>query len=106
MKTQKIVEDNENNRAQKYPLYGGTGFNQVLIQVQLMYTLQVCDYDEEKEKKEKQQKKDTLPVFYRVLPSARASRVTTVKKAGNDVINILTSEDMEIRHSGPGCSFV
>ena len=65
-----------------------------------MYTLQVCDYDEEKEKKEKQQKnkryatgflprsalcegiphkkqqqKDTLPVFYCVLPSVRASRV-------------------------------
>ena len=40
-----------------------------------MYTLQFCDYDEEKEKKEKQQKKDTLPVFYRVLPSVRANRV-------------------------------
>ena len=58
MKTQKIVEDNENYRAQNIPSRGGgTGFNQVLIQVQLMYTLQVCDYDEEKEKKEKQQKK-------------------------------------------------
>ena len=56
---------------------GGTGFNQV----QLMYTLQVCEYDEEKEKKEKQQKKDTLPVFYRVLPSVRASRVI-IKLAG------------------------
>ena len=32
MKTQKIVEDNENNRTQKYPLKGG----QVLIQVQLI----------------------------------------------------------------------
>ena len=32
MKTQKIVEDNENNRAQKYPLKG----EQVLIQVQLI----------------------------------------------------------------------
>ena len=32
MKTQKIVEDNVNNRAQKYPLKGG----QVLIQVQLI----------------------------------------------------------------------
>ena len=42
-----------------------------------MYTLQFCDYDEDKEKKEKQQQKDTLPVFYRVLPSVRASRVTS-----------------------------
>ena len=41
-----------------------------------MYTLQFWDYDEEKEKKEKQ-KKDTLPVFYRVLPSVSASRVIT-----------------------------
>ena len=40
-----------------------------------MHTLQFCDYDEGKEKKEKQQKKDTQPVFYRVLPSVRASRV-------------------------------
>ena len=54
---------------------------QVLIQVQLLYTLQVCDYDEEKEKKEKKKKKkkkDTLPVFYRVLPSVRASRVINI----------------------------
>ena len=39
-----FVEDNDNNRRQKYPLLGG----QVLIQVQLMYTLQFCDNDEEK----------------------------------------------------------
>ena len=35
-------EDNENNRAQKYPLQGGGGFNQVLI------LIAICDYDEEK----------------------------------------------------------
>ena len=40
---------------------GGGGGGQVIIQVQLMYTLQFCDFDEEKEKKEKQQKKDTRP---------------------------------------------
>ena len=34
MKTQKIVEDNENNRAQKYPLQGVTRFNQVVIKLQ------------------------------------------------------------------------
>ena len=37
MKTQKIVEDNENNRAQKYPLY-----REVLI----LFT--ICDYGEQK----------------------------------------------------------
>ena len=48
---------------------GGTGFNQVLIQVQLMYN---------EEKHTHTHKKHTLPVFYRVLPSGsvRASRVT------------------------------
>ena len=38
-----------------------------------MYKLQVCDYDVEKKK--------TLPVFYRVLPSVRASRVITIDTA-------------------------
>ena len=49
MKTQKIVEDNENNRGQKYPLQGVTGFNQVVIKLQLIFNITICDYDEEKE---------------------------------------------------------
>ena len=39
MKTQKIVEDNENSRGQKYTLWRRSGFNQVLIQVQLIQSL-------------------------------------------------------------------
>ena len=36
MKTQ-IVEDNENNKGQKYPLQEVTGFNQVVIKLQLIF---------------------------------------------------------------------
>ena len=42
------VENNENNRGQKYPLQGVTGFNQVVIKLQLILTITICDYDEEK----------------------------------------------------------
>ena len=49
MKTQKIVEDNENNRGQKNPLQGVTGFNQVEIKLQLIFNITIWDYDEEKE---------------------------------------------------------
>ena len=45
---QKIVEDNENNRGQKYPLQGVTGFNQVVIKLQLIFNITICDYNEEK----------------------------------------------------------
>ena len=50
MKTQKIVEDNESNRGQKYPLQEVTGFNQVVIKLQLIFNTTICDYDEEKNK--------------------------------------------------------
>ena len=43
MKTQKIVEDNENNRGQKYPLQEVTGFNQVVIKLQLIFNITICD---------------------------------------------------------------
>ena len=35
------------NRGQKYPLQGMTGFNQVVIKLQLILTITICDYDEE-----------------------------------------------------------
>ena len=41
------VENNENNRGQKYTLQGVTGFNQVVIKLQLILTITICDYDEE-----------------------------------------------------------
>ena len=50
MKTQKIVEDNESNRGQKYPLQGVTGFNQIVIKLKLIFNITICDYDEEKKK--------------------------------------------------------
>ena len=40
-----FVEDNDNNRGQKYPFQEGTGFNQSAI-INLFIT--ICDYDEEK----------------------------------------------------------
>ena len=35
------------NRGQKYPLHGVTGFNQVVIKLQLILTITICDHDEE-----------------------------------------------------------
>ena len=58
------VENNENNTGQKYPLQGVTGFNQVLIKLQLILTITICDYDEEK-----YDDKDTRPNFQHGLPS-------------------------------------
>ena len=43
----KIVEGNENNRAQKYPLQGVTRFNQVVIKLQLISAIAFCNYEEE-----------------------------------------------------------
>ena len=43
---QKNVENNKNNRGQKYPLQGVTGFNQVKLQ--LILDIAFCDYEEEK----------------------------------------------------------
>ena len=45
------VENNENNRGQRYPLQGVTGFNQVVIKLQLILDIAFCDYEEEKERK-------------------------------------------------------
>ena len=42
------VENNENNRGQKYPLQGVTRFNQVVIKLQLISAIAFCDYEEEK----------------------------------------------------------
>ena len=53
---QKIVEGNENNRAQKYPPLGGSGFNPGSINS----VITICDYDKEKEKHDD---KDTQPIF-------------------------------------------
>ena len=36
-----------NNRGQKYPLQGMTGFNQVVIKLQLILDIAFCDYEEE-----------------------------------------------------------
>ena len=41
------VENNENNRGQRYPLQGVTRFNQVVIKLQLISAIAFCDYDEE-----------------------------------------------------------
>ena len=41
------VENNKNNRGQKYPLQGVTGFNQVVIKLQLILDIAFCDYEEE-----------------------------------------------------------
>ena len=41
------VENNENNRGQKCTLQGVSGFNQVVIKLQLILTITICDYDEE-----------------------------------------------------------
>ena len=42
------VENNENNRGQKYPLPGVTRFNQVVIKLQFISAIAFCDYEEEK----------------------------------------------------------
>ena len=42
------VENNENNRGQKYPLQGVTRFNQVVIKLQLITAIAFCNYEEEK----------------------------------------------------------
>ena len=42
------VENNKNNRGQKYPLQGVTGFNQLVIKLQLILDIAFCDYEEEK----------------------------------------------------------
>ena len=39
-----FVEDNEDNRGQKYPLYGRTGFNPGSINLNIT----ICDHDEGK----------------------------------------------------------
>ena len=52
---------------QKYLLQGVTGFNQVVIKLQLVLEIAFCDYGEEKKLKH------TAPVFYRV-DALRASR--------------------------------
>ena len=36
------------NRGQKYPFQGVTGFNQVVIKLQLILDIAFCDYEEEK----------------------------------------------------------
>ena len=62
------VENNENNRGQKYPLQGVTGFNQVVIKLQLILTITICDYDEEKYD-DGDDDEDTRPNFQHGLPS-------------------------------------
>ena len=57
------VENNENNRGQKYPLLGVTGFNQVVIKLQLILNITFCDYDEEKEK---EKEKNIRPRFHQL----------------------------------------
>ena len=56
-----------NNRGQKYPLQGVTGFNQVVIKLQLILMITICDYDEEKY--DDDDDKDTRPNFQHGLPS-------------------------------------
>ena len=68
------VENNENNREQKYPLQGVTGFNQVVIKRQLILTITIYDYDEEKyddddDDDDDDDGKDTRPNFQHGLPS-------------------------------------
>ena len=53
------------NRGQKYPIEGVTGFNQVVIKLQLILTITICDYDEEKYDDDDQ---DTRPNFKRGRP--------------------------------------
>ena len=58
------------NRGQKYPLQGVTGFNQVVIKLQLILNIiTICDYNEEKYDDDQ----DTRPNFKRGV--AQASRV-------------------------------
>ena len=42
------ITRNKNNRGQKYPLQGVTGFNQLVIKLQLIFDIAFCDYEEEK----------------------------------------------------------
>ena len=57
------MSTNENNRPQKYPLYGGgTGFNQVLIQVQ---------------KIRRRRRKQIYPTHFLPRSALRASHVTS-----------------------------
>ena len=39
--------ENNKNRGQKFPLQGVTGFNQVVIKLQLILDIAFCDYEEE-----------------------------------------------------------
>ena len=45
-------------------------------------------------------------VIFFLLYRQEYFRTNNSVKAGNDVIDILTGEDMEIRHSSLGCSYV
>ena len=42
-----VMLKTKNNRGQKYPLQGVTGFNQVVIKLQLILDIAFCDYEEE-----------------------------------------------------------
>ena len=57
------------------PSSRGSGFNQVLIQVQFNSFITICDYDEEYDDHE--EKKDTRPNFKHVTCPEGTSRVTS-----------------------------
>ena len=54
-----FVEDNDNNRGEKYPFLESTAFNPGSINI----FITICDYDEERKQKE------ILPIFKHGLPS-------------------------------------
>ena len=58
-------------RGQRYPLQGVTGFNQVVIKLQLILTITICEYDEGKydDEDDDDDNKDTRPNFQHGLPS-------------------------------------
>ena len=53
----------QEQRTKIYPLEGMTGFNQVVIKLQLILTITICDYDEEYDDDQ-----DTRPNFKRGRP--------------------------------------
>ena len=54
------------------PIRGLTGFNQVVIKLQLILDISFCDYEEEKKKKKNKNIRNRF--FYRVDALLRASR--------------------------------
>ena len=65
-----------NNRGQKYPLQGVTDFNQVVIKLQLILMITICDYDEEKYDDDD----DNFSTEFSTRAALRASRVKTRRR--------------------------